>query len=96
MKELRNNKFQKALVQFFVSYWFDNKLASFLQNKIYVNFVDENGSAPQFSCPVHEEADAKIIYHLCQVQKDNNIIIKCSELIIMLKKLVKNLDRNKN
>lgn len=97
VKELRNNKFKVALVLFFVSHRSRDEFAPFLKHKtLYVNFIEchkffvgnegnvENVEAPQFSCPSHEEADTKIIYQVCQVSEDRNIIIKCSDTDIFV------------
>lgn len=97
IKELRYNKLKEALVRFFLSFWANDEIAPFLQNKIvYVNFVEchkffvnSNGcaqkdEAPEFSCPAHEEADTKIIYHVCQLQEDSKILIKFSDTDILV------------
>lgn len=96
-KELLNNKFKVALVRFFILHWSDKEVAPVIQNKtIFVNFVechrfsvDANGNVntsivSHFSCPAHEEADTKIIYHACQILEDSNIIIKCSDTDILI------------
>ena len=39
------------------------------------------------SCPEHEEADTKIIFHVARLQDDGNVLIRCSDtdvLIILL------------
>ena len=96
-KSLQNYKFKEALVQFFLWHWSQNEMAPFMQRKIiffdfhdcYKFEVDENGNvnkslAHDFSCPAHEEADIKIIYHVCQIEKECNITIKCSDTDILI------------
>ena len=61
-------------------------------DQCYVYEVSEDGKVIKtidevLSCPQHEEADTKIVYHVCQIQRDCNIIVKCNDtdiLIIML------------
>ncbi|KMQ83738.1 hypothetical protein RF55_19223 [Lasius niger] len=39
------------------------------------------------SCECHEEADTKIVHHICKIEDDSNILIKSSDtdiLVIML------------
>lgn len=41
----------------------------------------------EFSCPAHEEADTKMIFHACQIDFQGNLTIRCSDtdvLVIML------------
>lgn len=77
-----------------MSFWANDEIAPFLQSKIlYVNFVEchkffvsgngkvQKDEAPQFSYPAHEEVDTKIIHHVCQLQKDSNLLIKCCEYV---------------
>jgi len=33
----------------------------------------------RLSCPQHEEADTKIIYHLCRIDTQANILVRCSD-----------------
>lgn len=37
-----------------------------------------------FSCPAHEEADTKIIYHLCKVNRAASVMIICSNTDILV------------
>ena len=99
-KELRNDKFKKALVLFLISHWQSNDVARFIGSKtILLNFiycysysVDSNGNVvrtenPDFFCPSHEEADIKIIYHASKISLDSNVLVKCSDtdiIVIML------------
>ncbi|XP_011171576.3 uncharacterized protein LOC105204222 [Solenopsis invicta] len=97
--ELKNINFKKALVNFFITDWENSYMALFIGNKtIYLNFdycykyevhdgkvnktLDDN-----LSCPDHEEADTKIIYNVCKIDFDANVVIRCSDtdiLVIML------------
>lgn len=98
-KELRNSYFKEALVRFIIQHWATDEMAVFIGNKlIKINFqqchsftvfnntvvsdIDEH-----LSCPQHEEADTKIIYHICNLEAQANIVIKCSDTdvaVIML------------
>lgn len=52
-----------------------------INNKV-VSTIDEN-----LSCPEHEEADTKIIYHICHIDTHENIAIRYSDTdvsVIML------------
>ena len=77
-------------------------MAPYISNKvIYLNFdacykyVVSDGKVIRtleqaLTCPAHEEADTKMIFHVCQL--DANITIRCSDtdvLIIMLGKMDK-------
>lgn len=97
--ELKNNYFKAALVEFLCDDWKNNYMASYIGNKtIYINYelcytyelksnevvrtVDHN-----ISCPAHEEADTKIVFHVCKVDFDALVTIRCSDTdicIIML------------
>lgn len=97
--ELKNNSFKEALISFLISHWSSDEMAPFFINKtVYLNYdvcykYEENDGkviqriANELSCERHEEADTKIIYHVCQNENDCNILIRCSDtdvLIIML------------
>ncbi|CAG9812927.1 unnamed protein product [Phaedon cochleariae] len=97
--ELRNDKFKTALVEFLIEHWSSDDAAEIIKRKVlYVSFdkcykyVVEEGHVVRtidedISCPVHEEADTKIIFHLCQMENDYNVEIQCSDtdvLVIML------------
>ena len=61
---------------------FDSCYKYHVENEIVVKSV-----VNIFSCPPHEEADTKINEHICNVEYDANVCIKCSDtdiLIIML------------
>lgn len=90
-KELKNSRFKEALVDFFILHWASNEMIPFIGNKqINVNFrqchsfiVNNNmievNINEELSCPQHEEADTKIIYHLCNINTQANIVVKCSD-----------------
>lgn len=99
MKELRNYKFKEALVNFFIAHWATDEMASFIGNKIInlnfkqchsfrmVNQAVETSIDETLSCENHEEADTKIVHHICTINYDANIVIRCSDtdiLVIML------------
>lgn len=106
-RELRNAHFKKALVQFLIENWRKDELAPFIGSKvIYLNFdycyeykVENNkiirNICQDLSCPEHEEADTKIVYHVCNIDYNSNVLIRCSDtdiLVIMLG----NMDHLKN
>lgn len=98
-KELKNICFKEALIDFFIRHWSTDEIVPFIGNKnIVVNFknchsfsvinnavvssIDEN-----LSCPEHEEADTKIIHHICNFDDQANFVIQCSDTdiaVIML------------
>ncbi|XP_066595439.1 uncharacterized protein [Prorops nasuta] len=97
VKELRNDKFKEALIRFLILHWNNNEMAPFIRNKtILLNFdycymykVDESNNVVRtnnddFSCIPHEEADTKIIYHICKIDYDANVVIKCSDTDILV------------
>lgn len=87
-KELKNSNFKEALVDFFILHWATDEMASFIGNKIiHVNFrkchsfvANSNKVVlsinEELSCPEHEEADTKIIYHACHINYPANIVIR--------------------
>lgn len=84
------------MVTFFLTFWESEEVAPFFENKtIFVNFYEchkfsvtsgnvQKVVVPHFTCSAHEEADTKIIYHVCQILQDCNIIIKCSDTDILI------------
>lgn len=97
--ELRNDKFKMALVTFLIEHWTSDDAAEIIKRKVlYVSFdkcykyVVKEGHVirtidEDLSCPAHEEADTKMIFHLCQIENDCNVEILCSDtdvLVIML------------
>ncbi|XP_050294313.1 uncharacterized protein LOC126734656 [Anthonomus grandis grandis] len=97
--ELKNPNFKEAIVNFFIQHWAENHMAPYMNNKeIYINcescykYQVNDGKIvktlePSLTCPAHEEADTKMIFHVSQLKFDANITIRCSDtdvLIIML------------
>ncbi|KAF9416757.1 hypothetical protein HW555_005986 [Spodoptera exigua] len=89
VKELKNSNFKEALVDFFISHWASDEMAPFIGGKIiHINFrkchsfmVNETNKVissitEELSCPEHEEADTKIVYHACKINYEANIIIR--------------------
>lgn len=89
VKELKNSNFKEALVDFFILHWASDEMASFIGNKmIHINFrkchsftVNEANKVmssinEELSCPEHEEADTKIVYHACKINHQANIVIR--------------------
>lgn len=77
-KELKNSNFKEALVNFCILHWATDEMAPFIGNTlIHLNFkkcyyftVNDSqkvvsGINEELSCPEHEEADTKIIFHVC-------------------------------
>lgn len=100
IKELRNIQFKEAFVDFLITHWSTNEMTEFIGNTIVnlnykechtysvhnnsvISYVNDN-----LSCQHHEEADTKIIYHICQMDNDvSDVLIKTSDtdiLIVML------------
>ena len=97
--ELKNIPFKEALVNFFIDHWDSEDMVPFIGNKnIYLSFnkcysykVLDNKVIKtieeSLSCEEHEEADSRIIYHICQIDFEAEIVIRCSDsdiLIILL------------
>ena len=89
VKELKNSNFKEALVDFFILHWATDEMAPFIGSKIiHINFrkcqsfmVDEKNKVissiiEELSCPEHEEADTKIVYHACKINYGANIVIR--------------------
>lgn len=98
-KELRNDRFKTALVNFIIQHWASDAAAKIIGKRVVlVNFdqcykyVANDGHVTRtieddLSCPGHEEADTKIIYHLCHIDSQSDVVIRCSDtdvLVIML------------
>ncbi|KAG8177889.1 hypothetical protein JTE90_001720 [Oedothorax gibbosus] len=90
-KELKNIRFKQALADFLILHWSTDEMVPFIGNKnIVVNFkkchsftvinnavvsdIDES-----LTCPDHEEADTKIIHHICNIDAQSNFVIRCSD-----------------
>ncbi|CAH2096954.1 unnamed protein product [Euphydryas editha] len=98
-KELKNIHFKQSLVEFFTTYWATDEMIPFIgNNKIFINFrqchsftVINNKVMSEIhedlSCSEHEEADTKIVYHVCNIDAQANFVIRCSDTditVIML------------
>ena len=97
--ELKNVNFKESLINFIIDDWNNDYMAPFIENKqIYLNFLEcykyevvnnrvQRTKDFNLSYPAHEEADTKIVYHICQIDFQANITIRCSDTdaaIIML------------
>nr|CAH7731609.1 unnamed protein product [Callosobruchus chinensis] len=97
--DLKNAHFKEALVNFIIEHWTLDHMAPLIGNKtIYINFdlcykyVVNNGQVERthdmhLSCPAHEEDDTKIVFHVCQIDYEAYVTIRCSDTdvaIIML------------
>ncbi|KAJ8666349.1 hypothetical protein QAD02_008011, partial [Eretmocerus hayati] len=98
-KELRNVNFKLVLVKFLTREWAKDEYAEILgERKVYINYEScfefavvggkvHRTNMPHLSCPDHEEADTKLVFHACQVPASSRVVIRCSDtdvLIIML------------
>lgn len=89
--ELKNMKFKEAFVKFLIEHWACDDVAPLIGSKIiHVNFdlcykySVQNGKVnkiiePNLTCEGHEEADTKIIYHVCNIDQEANVRIRCSD-----------------
>lgn len=99
--ELRNESFKTSLVKFLIEHWSSNveEVKQLIGNKtLYINFYKcqklcvQNDSItvndiPDYFCSGHEEADTKIIFHVCKIERECNVLLRCSDtdvLVIML------------
>lgn len=95
--ELKNIKFKQALVQFLVKDWSTQDKATLIKptQKVFLNYqlchsyrkVAESvvsEVSEKYTCSAHEEADTKIVYHVCAVGSNTNILIKCSDTDILV------------
>ena len=94
--ELKNICFKKALVNFLIQDWERDDLASFIGNKtVYVNYILSfkyevvdghviRSREDHLSCPSHEEADTKIIFHICQIEKDSSVVIRSADTDVLI------------
>lgn len=91
-----HNIFKEALVNFFIDHWAGDEMAPIIGNKIiYVNFnkcysyrVESNkvikAVEDSLSCEEHEEADSRIIYHICQIDVDAEVLVRASDTDILI------------
>lgn len=97
--DLKNIHFKDALVKFLCANWSQDYMSPYIMNKtIFVNYencfkfevINNNvirTVEDDVSCPEHLEADTKIIFHICQLNFDAHVTIRCSDtdiIVIML------------
>lgn len=90
-KELKNIHFKQSLVEFFILHWATDEMIPFIpNNKIFINFRQCHSFTvinnkvisnihEDLSCPEHEAADTKIVYHVCNIHAPANFVIRCSD-----------------
>ena len=95
-KDLKNINFKMALIEFFIGESSKDEYASNLKTKtLYVNakqyhkFEVVNGKVvsmivEELSCKVHEEADPKIVHHVCNANQSSNFVVRCSDTNILI------------
>ncbi|KAF9406799.1 hypothetical protein HW555_012938, partial [Spodoptera exigua] len=85
-QDTRGEKWAKcqALVDFFILHWTSEEMIPFIgNNQVFINFrqchsftVSNNKVMSEInedlSCPQHEEADTKIVYHVCNTDARDN------------------------
>lgn len=97
--QLKNTQFKTALVKFFIHHWSTDDMVPFINNKIvhlsfdqcYCYRVENNKvnmmKDDNLTCEKHEEADSRIVYNICQINFNAEIVVRCSDsdiLIILL------------
>ncbi|CAH0731407.1 unnamed protein product, partial [Brenthis ino] len=97
--ELKNINFKNALIKFLCEDWENNYMVPFIGVKtIYINYESchmyqvQNEKmirsiVPELVCSAHEEADTKMVFHVCKTDFDAHVTIRCSDtdvLIILL------------
>ncbi|XP_031784070.1 uncharacterized protein LOC116417081 [Nasonia vitripennis] len=97
--ELKNINFKQALVKFFIDNWAEdiNDKTIYVNSGACFKFTVKDGKVvrtldEKLTCPAHEEADTKMIFHICQLDFDAKVTIRCSDtdvLIIMLANMSK-------
>ncbi|GBP40287.1 hypothetical protein EVAR_83977_1 [Eumeta japonica] len=111
--DLKTIKFKQAFVQYVVNDWSTQDKAMFIKptHKVFLNYqlchsyrkLAESVArevSEKYTCSAHEEADTKIVYHVCVVGSCTNILIKCSDtdiLVILLanmKQILVNVGEN--
>uniref|UniRef100_A0A2H1WQX5 SFRICE_024036 n=1 Tax=Spodoptera frugiperda TaxID=7108 RepID=A0A2H1WQX5_SPOFR len=75
--ELKNINFKEAPVHFLltIGLCYSYRVES---NKVIKTLEDS------LSCEEHEEADSRIIYHICQINVDAEVMIRCSDTDILI------------
>lgn len=90
-REMRNINFKEELINFFSNHWGYDEMASFINSKeVYIS-ADEchkysvvhdkvcKTTLQSLACPGHEEADTKIVFHICQLDDDKNVVVRTSD-----------------
>ncbi|GFW09359.1 uncharacterized protein TNCV_2066181 [Trichonephila clavipes] len=103
--ELKNTQFKEALVKFFIDHWANDNMYPFIGNKTIYLSIDKCYSyrvvnnqviisiEESLSCDEHEAVcvcDTRIIYHICQISVQAQVVVGCSDsdiLIILLDNL---------
>ncbi|CAH1110719.1 unnamed protein product [Psylliodes chrysocephalus] len=92
----KNIQFKEPLVNFFINHWSTDDMAPLIGNKtIYLSLnecycyrVEDNKvimtKDDLLSCEEHEEADSRIIYHICQINFEADVVIRCSDILLIL------------
>ncbi|GFW49752.1 uncharacterized protein TNCV_358551 [Trichonephila clavipes] len=93
--ELKNTQFKEALVKFFIDHWANDNMYPFIGNKtIYLSFdkrysyrVVNNQVIKSIEesllCDEHE-ADTRIIYHICLISVDAQVVVRCTDSDILI------------
>ncbi|GFW09388.1 uncharacterized protein TNCV_2066461 [Trichonephila clavipes] len=100
--ELKNTQFKEALVKFFIDHWANDNMYHFIGNKTIYLSIDKCYSyrvvnnqviisiEESLSCDEHEAVcvcDTRLIYHICQISVQAQVVVGCSDsdiLIILL------------
>ena len=96
LEALRNDEFKEALVNFLISSWNDDSLASVLQGKVLFSNCGDicfsyrvrdgkliRREELELYC-THEEADSRMIYHLISVPTPNNVVIRTADTDVLI------------
>lgn len=95
-KDLKNPKFKKALVTFLINHWGEHEMYAFFKNKKFILSYDLCYSyecnedtvckkeEEKYSCPDHEEADTRIIYHIYKTESALSFLVKCTDTDILV------------
>ncbi|CAH1645610.1 unnamed protein product [Spodoptera littoralis] len=93
---LKNIYFKEALVDFIIDDWANDYMAPFIGSKtILVNHLRcyqykicegkvQRTLALSLACPGHEEADTKIVFHVCHLTSDAHVTIRCSDTDVQI------------
>ena len=95
-EHLRNPSFKTAFINFLVEIWKEDDFKYILNDKVlYINsgnicykFYTENGKWTRSIVDAlyneHEEADSRIIYHLCALPSPNQVVIRASDTDVLI------------